>query len=163
MYVGRLKGSMEDAGRKKNACGDAKWRRDQDGSLLPGIWPFIWFCMCGAAGGPSDGMLWPWGGCAGAPLWLMAPDMPMFWVGGCGGTQNETRQHIQTLNITSNINSWLIIKQIFTHEYMFCSCSSSICYYNTMIKYFANIKQYKAKSGEWIPARLTKIMVSFGE
>lgn len=38
---------------------------------LPGIWPFIWFCMCGAGGPPptipSEDMLWERGG-GGGPL-----------------------------------------------------------------------------------------------
>lgn len=54
---------------------------------LPGICPFIWFCMWGAGGPPltipSEGMLWPWGGCGGGPLWFIPPGpMGMFWVGG---------------------------------------------------------------------------------
>lgn len=58
---------------------------------LPGICPFIWFGMCGAGGPPltipSEGMLWPWGGWGGGPLWFIPPGpMGMFWVGGCRRT-----------------------------------------------------------------------------
>lgn len=57
---------------------------------LPGIWPFIWFCMWGAGGPPptipSEGMLWARGG-GGAPLGFMPPGpRGRFWVGGCEKT-----------------------------------------------------------------------------
>lgn len=65
-----------------------KERQGRGGGHIPGICPFIWFCICGAGGPPltipSEGMLWPWGGWGGGPLWFMPPGpMGIFWVGGC--------------------------------------------------------------------------------